>query len=406
MERSKAVRAGLTSLLVLIGAVAGPSPLGGVSVAAAGTTGISDLLSRTDLIYGSEIGAWRTTGAPATDLSGPIPSLVKAAKVPLIRYSVYDVFSDMADPAGNPGTQSRANFDTALNSIRSNLNAEVMLKLLPISNDVIGTKNGSLYCPPLNNLARNLAYYQAVMAQAGARVRIYESSNEMEYDCSKLWGFASAGSPGVSQALGQHFAQNMPALKKYARSLGFEIATVGYIGTPGGFGWGDSIANPRVSTAVEFLNAVHDAYVASGYDPDYIPNAISVHAYPYSGDFCGSTPLASCSVSVSDIIAYYEAWQARVRDQINAIWGPTIGSTIKIAMSEWNAGYKDWPGFSDSRVVDFYSAWLAMLKRDNYWLANQFAIASNGAEPYDIIKETGATAPFYNVFKAAATAAG
>ena len=402
MAVSRRVRVGLAglsvaALLVLPGAVLGLTPSYSAGL------GIDDLLNRTDLIYGSEIGAWRTTGAPATDLSTPIPNLVKAAKIPLVRYSVYDVFTDMTDPAGNPGTQSRANFDAALNSIRSNLNAEVMIKLLPISNDVIGTKNGGIYCPPLNDLGRNLAYYKALMAQAGARVRIYESSNEMEYDCSALWGFPSAGSAGVSKALGQHFAQNMPALKKYARSLGFEIATVGYIGTPGGFGWGDSIANPRVSTAVEFLTAVHDAYVASGYDPDYIPDAISIHAYPYSGDFCGSTPLSSCSVSVSDIVAYHEAWQAKVRDQMNAIWGPTIGSKIKFAVSEWNAGYQSWPGFTDARVVSFYTAWLAMLKRDGFWLADQFAIASNGSEPYDIIKETGATATFYDAFKAAAT---
>ncbi|MDQ3895749.1 MAG: Ig-like domain-containing protein [Actinomycetota bacterium] len=360
------------------------------------TTGVADLLSRTDLIYGSEIGAWKTTGAPATDPSTGIPALVQAAKIPVVRYSVYDVFTDMRDPLGNPGTQSRANFDTALNSIRGNLNAEVMIKLLPISNDVIGTKNGSIYCPPLGNLTQNLEYYKAVVAQAGSRVRIYESSNEMEYDCAAAWGFASAGSPGVSRTLGQHFAQNMPALKKYARSLGFDIVTVGYIGTPGGFGWGDSIANPRISTAVEFLTATHDAYVASGYDPDYIPDAISIHAYPFSPDF-------GYNASLSDIISYYESWQAKVRAQINSIWGPTIGPSIRMAVSEWNAGEKSWTGFSDQRVVDFYNAWLAMLRRGNYWLANQFAIGSNGTEPYDMIKATGATTPYYYAFKTNST---
>ncbi len=311
--------------------------------------GVADLLNRTDFIYGSEIGAWKTTGAPATDPSTGIPGLVQDAKIPVIRYSVYDVFTDMRDPLGNPGTQSRANFDTALNSIRGNLNAEVMIKLLPIAKDVIGTKNGSIYCPPLDNLTQNLEYYRALVAQAGSRARIYESSNEMEYSCSGAWGFPSAGSPGVSRALGQHFAQNMPALKKYARSLGFEIVTVGYIGTPGGFGWGDSIANPRISTAVEFLTATHDAYVASGYDPDYIPDAVSIHAYPFSPDF-------GYDASLADIISYYESWQAKVRAQINSIWGPTVGPSIRMAVSEWNAGEKSWTGFSDQRVVDFYNA--------------------------------------------------
>jgi hypothetical protein len=360
------------------------------------TVGTADLRNRTNLIYGTEIGAWQTTGAPATNPATGIPALVKAAKVPVVRFGVYDVFTDMTDPKGNPGTQTRANFDAALNSIRGNLNAEVMLKLLPISRDVIGTKSGSIYCPPVSNLTQNLEYYKALVAQAMSRVRIYESTNEMEYACSALWGFSSAGAPGVSKLLGQHFAQNMPALKKYARSLGFDILTVGYIGTPGGFGWGDTVANPRVATATEFLTAAHDAYVASGYDPDYVPDAISIHAYPYSPDFGFTTPL-------SDIVSYYESWQTKVRDQINAIWGPTIGPSIKMAVTEWNAGSKDWTGFGDSRVVDFYNTWLAMLRRDGYWLANQFAIASNATEPYDMIRTTGATTPFYDAFKAAST---
>ena len=33
-----------------------------------------------------------------------------------------------------------------------------------------------------------------------------------------------------------------------------------------------------------------------------------------------------------------------------------------------------------------------MLRRDNYWLANQFAIGSNTSQPYDMIKPSGAIA--------------
>ena len=36
----------------------------------------------------------------------------------------------------------------------------------------------------------------------------------------------------------------MPALKKYARSLGFDIAAVGYVGVAAA-GWGNSVAAPR-----------------------------------------------------------------------------------------------------------------------------------------------------------------
>ena len=84
------------------------------------------------------------------------------------------------------------------------------------------------------------------------------------------------------------------------RSLGFEIDSIGYMGVSGGFNWGDSIGEPRLRTCTEFMTAVHDAYLAHGNDPDYVPDAVSYHAYPYGGDFDFDTPL-------SDVIAYYDA---------------------------------------------------------------------------------------------------
>ncbi len=367
----------------------------------------TNLLSRKDLIYGSEIGAWRTNGKPAVDLTTPIPGLVKAAKIPLIRFALSDVFTDMTDPTGAAGTMLRTNFDAAIDGIRNNLGAEPFIKLLPIASDTIGTKVGTIYCPPYSSVAipdltQNLPYYKEIVKQAGSRVRLYESSNEMEYTCWAKWKsqgapFGSAGSVGVSKLLGQHYAQNMPALKKYARSLGFEINTVGYIGIEGGFGWGDSIASPNTRSVTEFMTAVHDAYIAHNNDPDYIPDVISIHAYPYSGDF-------GYTAALSDIIAYHDAWAASTRNIINNIWGSTIGSNIKLSISEWNAGDTSWTGFNDSRVSDFYTAWLQMLRRDNFWEASQFAIASNGTEPYDIIKEDGTTRSQYDAFKAASLA--
>jgi hypothetical protein len=362
---------------------------------------VSALLARRDLIYGSEIGAWHTDGKPAVDPTTPIPSLVKAAKIPLIRFAVYDAFSDMTDPTGAPGTQSRAKFDAAIDGIRNNLGAEIIFKLLPITRDTIGTKPGTIYVPPLTNLAMDLPYDEAVIKEAGPRIRIYESSNEIEYDAYKLWGFPSAGAPGLGTVIGEEYAATMPVLKKYARSLGFNIIAVGYMGTAGGFNWGDSIAKPRLRTCTEFMTAVHNAYVASGYDPDYIPDAVSFHAYPYGSDFPPDTPL-------SDVIAYYDALTKAWRAEINRIWGPEIGPTIKLACTEWNAGdwnsSYQWSGFLDQRVNDFYTAWLAMLRRNDYWLANQFAIASNSTQKYDIINTDGTTSRQYDAFKAASLA--
>ena len=354
------------------------------------------LLARKNLIYGSEIGAWETDGGPAVNPATGIHTLVKAAEIPLIRFALHDVFTDQLDPAGNPGTQTRADFNRALDGIRDVLGAEPLIKLLPITKDVIGNKGGALFCPPPGDLAQNLPYYKSIVKQAGDRVKLYESNNEMEYSCSDTWGFDNAGSTGVSTLLGKHFARNMPALKKYARGLGFEILTVGYIGVSGGFGWGDSIERPRMKNLREFLVATHEAYVASGNDPDYIPDAVSVHAYPYSGDF-------GYDASLADIIDYWDAWTVAAQAQIDQVWGPA-GSDIRLAVSEWNAGNKYWSGFNDDRVERFYTAWLRMLRRNDYWFANQFAIASNTSEPYDMIRDDGTTRRQYDAFKAVSVA--
>ena len=362
---------------------------------------VAALLARQDLIYGSEIGAWRTDGKPAVDPASGIPALVKAAKIPVIRFAIYDVFRDMTDPTGAPGTQSRAEFDAALDGIRNNLDAEIVFKLLPNSRDVITTKPGTIYAPPRDDLAMNLSYSKEIVKQAGPRIRIYESSNEIEFNCYKLWGFSNAGSAGMGAVIGQHYVENMPALKKYARGLGFEIISIGYMGTAGGFNWGDNVAKPRLRTCTEFMTAVHDAYLAHGKDPDYIPDAVSYHAYPFGGDFDFDTPL-------SEVIAYYDALSRAWRAEIDRIWGPMIGPRIRLVVSEWNAGSwndsYEWSGFQDQRVSDFYTAWLAMLRRNGYWMANQFALASNRSKPYDLINTDGTLSRQYPAFKAASLA--
>lgn len=445
---------------------------------------VEDLRARKDLIYGSEIGAWRTNGGNALSSTG-IPVLVRGARIPVVRWAVRDTFSDLSNAVvGTAGVQSRTEFDTALNGIRNTLLAEPFIKLPPITAEALGSPlgpaafsravtvtltNGSTtatssggfvirdatgyitgtgiqagttvagftnansitlslpattsgtitatmghdsstvqratFTPPYGDdsqLAQNLNTYKAIAAQAGPRCRIYESTNEMEFVGWPFWkaqgasAMGSGGSVGVSTMLGKHYGANMAALKKYARSLGFEIATVGYMGIGGGFMWGDTMANPNTRTPTEFNTAAKVAYDANGGDPDYIPDAVSIHAYPNTsgvgGDFGSSATLA-------DIITYYDNWASSTRSILTTIWGSAIASGIKLAISEWNAGDSGWAGFSDSRVDDFYDAWLAMLRRNDFWLANCFALASNGAQPYDMIAEDGTTRRQYAVFK-------
>lgn len=445
---------------------------------------LASIMARNDFIYGSEIGAWRTNGGNAIVTATGIPTLVGDAKIPVVRWAVRDTFSDRTNAVvGTTGVQSRTDFDTTLDGIRSALGAEPFIKLPPITAEQLGTPlgpavfsrtvtvttvNGSAavtssggfvirdatgyitgtgiqagstvtfnnassitmslpaiasatitatighdtttahratFTPPYGDdtqLAQNLDTYKAIVAQAGRRCRIYESTNEMEYVGWEFWkkqgasAMGSGGSVGVSTMLGKHYGANMPALKKYARTLGFEIACMGYMGIGGGFNWGNTVLAPNTRTPTEFHTAVKAAYDASGGDPDYIPDAVSIHAYPHTsgggGDFGSSATLA-------DIISYHDNWVTSTRSIMNTIWGSTIGNNIKLAVSEWNAGDTGWTGFSSSAVDDFYDAWLDMLRRNDFWMANCFALASNGTEPYDMVKEDGTTRRQYAIFK-------
>jgi hypothetical protein len=458
---------------------------GRVHVTMRPASSVASILARTDLIYGSEIGAWRTSGGNAVIGATGVPAKVREARIPVVRWAVRDTFSDLTNASvGTTGVQSRSGFDTAINGIRTECQAEPFIKLPPITAEQLGspvgpaafsrtvtvtTTNGSTaatssggflprdstgyitgtgiqattrisivastssitlslpatasgtitatighdlstahratFTPPYGDdsqLTQNLDTYKAIVAQAGARCRLYESQNEMEYVGWAFWkgqgasAFGSGGSVGVSTMLGKHYAANMPLLKKYARTLGFGIVTVGYMGIGGGFNWGNSVASPNTRTPTEFHTAVKAAYDASGGDPDYIPDAVSIHAYPFTagsgGDFGNTLTLADC-------IAYHENWADSTRAIMTTIWGSTIADNIRLVMSEWNAGDTTWTGFADSRVDDFYDAWLAMLRDKDWWMANCFALASNGSEPYDMVKEDGTTRRQYDAFK-------
>lgn len=384
---------------------AGNSSSANANVTVVGGTAV-DLMSRKDFIYGSEIGAWKTDGKPAINLSTNIPDLVKAAKIPIIRFALFDCFSGMTCGTDNhAGTQNRTNFDTAINGITTNLNAEPWVKLVPIANDTIGTINGAVFCPSLNNLAYNLPFYKAVVDQAGNRVHIYESTNEAEYSCWQKWGYSGSGAVGVSTTLGNHFAQNMPALKKYAKTKGVDIKTVGYIGVSGGTGWGQTCTTPRLRAISEFNQATYQAYVNSGNDPDYIPNAESIHAYPHSPDF----PNASDTC----IFQYFKLFAQQWRQELVKIWGPTIGNQIKLSISEWEAGNLAWTGWTTaSTVQSYYDGWFRYVLQggalpdgsigatERWWNANQFVTASDN-NYYDMIKADGTTYPWYDTFKSA-----
>jgi len=396
------------------------------------------LLARTDLIYGSEIGAWQTDGGPAADESSGVPQRVRSAGMSVVRFAAYDCFTDMTCGSDNHrGTISRSSFTNAVvNGVMGN-NAVLWLKMVPVAKDTIGTVNGAVFCPPwTGDASGNLSMYKAVVAQARAAgysgPLIIESNNEMEYSCWREWQkqgapISSAGSVGVSKRLGEHFAQTMPALKAYARSLGFsEVVTGGYLGISGGPGWGQTCTADTTKPygyacgyqprwVAEFSTAVHNAYLANGSNPDYIPDFLSMHAYPHGPDFSSA---AGYEFDDNIAYAYFRNWLIRSRHVVDSVWGTTIGSGVRFSISEWNAGVSrsdSWSGWSTpGRPEQFYAGWFDMLRGDGvttgagtrYWNANAFLIAGNSdtgsGRSYNIIRRDGSVPPWYYTFRNAA----
>ncbi len=363
------------------------SPASSAPLAATG-----GLLSRRDLIYGSEIGCWEVDGGRAVNPSTGIPRKIIAARIPVIRFAVYDVFTDMTDPNGAPGTLRRADFDHAIRGITTTLRAVPWIKLLPVAREAIDTKPGTVFVPPLNNLGRDLGIHKAILAEVrkvyGGPI-IIESDNEGEYASWRKWGFKSDGGVGVSKALGDKYVATMPALKKYARDvLGFsQVVTVGYVGVPGGPGWGQDVT-PDASKPYgyacdyesrwidEFNTQIHAAYTAHGNDPDYIPDVESVHAYPHGPDFSSRT---GYEFSDRMVYAYFRSWLTHSRGRLKAIWGPTVGARIRFSISEWNAGANNeggtWSGWrTPARVQSFYKGWLRMLQGNGRTTGSRHAL--------------------------------
>jgi hypothetical protein len=403
-----------------------------------GSHGLKD--SR-DLIYGSEIGAWEPDGSPAVDPATGIPDTVRGAAVPIIRFAAYDCFvGTTCGSDHHPGTLSRADFDHAIRGITRTMGAWLWLKMAPIAADTLAAGvNGTVFCPPwAGDASGNLSFYRSVVDEVKAAGYlgpiVIESSNEMEYSCWQTWQaqgapITSAGSPGVSRRLGEHFAATMPALKAYTRSLGFsEVLTGGYIGVGGGPGWGQDCApDPRQPYGYacdygarwidEFNVAVHAAYLTSGRNVDVIPDFESIHAYPHSDDF------ASAPYDFDDRIAYayYRTWIERSRARLDALWGPGMGGNILFSISEWNAGAANsggtWSGWTTpGRPGAFYRGWLDMLAGDGrttgsgtrYWSANVFEVASNSdtgiGRYYNLVRRDGSTPDWFADFRSRSVA--
>jgi hypothetical protein len=393
------------------------------------------------LIYGSEIGTWLQDGGVAVQEASGVPSRIRAANVRVIRYAVLDCFKNMTCGRDNhAGTVARTDFNAVIQGITQTDNAVLWLKMVPIARDTIANGvNGAIFCPPWTGAADgNLPMYKQVIAQvknAGyLGPLVIESNNEMEFACYKYWQSQGApisggGSVGVSKRIGEHYAATMPALKAYARGLGFsDLVVGGYIGVGGGTEWGQACTRDSSQAfgyacgystrwMREFNVAVHSAYVASGYNPDFIPDFEAIHAYNHSPDFSSQ---AGYEFDDRIVYSYYRNWLIKSRAVLNSVWPTAIGANIRFSLSEWNAGSSNttgsWTGWTTpGRPEQFFSGWYEMLRGNGvttgsgtaYWNSNLFVMASNSdtgtGRYYNWIRKDGSVPSWYHTIKAYST---
>lgn len=419
-----------------------PSPTGG-------------LLDRKDLLYCAEVALWDANGQPALNaltIAGSVAK-IQDARIPCIRVWVYDCFTGMTCGSDHhTGTIAETTFITIIQRILA-LGAVPFVKFPPVAKDTFGSPtaiDGTVFCPPWNadadadgvlDVDANVPFYQRIVKatrDAGATSVILESNNEMEYSCWALWRsqgattnsgtpISSAGSENVSRRIGQHFAASMPFVKAYARGLGFtEVVVGGYLGVPGGPGWGQSCtpdaARPygyacgyQPRWVSEFNDAVIAGYTAHGNNPDWVPDFESIHEYVHSPD---NYPSAGWEGDDGVALAYLRNWRIQSAGIARAKWGAVgvNGDAIRWSISEWNAGSSDWSGWGVAgRPGQFYDRMFPMLRGDGnldgtgtrWWDANVFGIAINSDSSsggvYNVIRRDGTVNPWYDNFTAAST---
>lgn len=329
------------------------------------------VFERKDLIFGTEIGAWDLDGGIAVNQPAARQS-VGAARTHLIRWGVWKKFDYLQQ--GQADSMTVEQFNTAIDGIRD-LGAIPLLKLPPIWDQ---------QCDGAPDYW-NEEWLREIVKQAGSRVQLYEFGNEPDKQC---------GWPAERYA--EEWNRVVPALKKYARSMGFEI----YVGGPA-----HANANPASVAYIEdFLARARDTYVATG-DADVVPDFVSLHTYPNSSE----------DPTLDDVLRRIDYWGGTIdqlRTGIAKIWdglsvdGEPIGTRIKIADSEYNFTIDN----GDARAGDpafvqpYAEAMIRMLREHDVWAANLFTIASHEGGAMDLLNLDGSPKPLYDAFRAESVA--
>jgi len=329
------------------------------------------LFARTDLINGTQIGAWDMDGGTAVHNSSA-RARVTAAGVKVIRWQMWRPPCDLRPT----NCQTTAQFNAAIDGIRS-LGAEPLIGLPPIWDEQCS--NGP---DPWS-----YAWQQWEVRTAGSRVQLYEIGNEPDNYC------------GMSgQTYHDQLWTNAAPLKKYGRSLGLAI----FVGGPA---WANSYTH-SLADVQTWLLATRADYLAHGSDRDYLPDFVSTHTYlitPSENDTQAhaQSRVDSWGVFYDSLSAWINTNFAGLTDQ-----GYPIARELKLVDSEYNDTIILSSAINNSQTwTDFYfRAMFAMFRAHGVWAANQFTIASeNGA--MDMLNADGSPKPEYFSFLAQTTAA-
>ncbi len=341
---------------------------------------------RKDVIYSSQIPSWgqidgRFDGQYMLNYNNSCPTcpqLVRDAKIPVIRWMVWAPFSDQIDPKTNkPGAMTEEQFNNVINGIRNTLNAHPFIPLQPIAEKI--------FCPDTWGVDNLMKMNKNIIRVAGNRVQLYEIANEPEIDCK--WAKYSTGTGGQGVKMADYWIKMVPELKRYARSLGFEI----YIGGPAFF------TAAVTSEMQDFLTTIRSEYNRTQ-NKDLIPDFVTFHIF---GD-------TNCTVAagktLNDIpgscLDSYGSQIDNVHHMITTTWAgvnplPKLvisGSAVSVAAT--------WP-IEQINVISekWQERFLTLMRSKNIFMANLVTMASKEGNPRDVIRKDGSTAPSYNALK-------
>jgi len=328
---------------------------------------------RKDILYSSEIASWslldgRFDGQYMLNYKNSCPNcskLSKEAKIPVVRWAPWSTFPDQISPLdGKPGTLTYEQFNNIIDGIRNTLDAHPFIKLQPIYD--------TSFCPDTWGVDNLISMNKSIIKAAGSRVQLYEFANEIVLQC-KWFG------PGIGGVkAGQYWLKIAPVLKKYARSLGFEI----YIGGPS-----------SLSDAAEihdFLYTIRMAY-NSNPDPDMIPDFITWHEYP-------NADTNNVLTSLPPIAARIDAIKSSIANLM-----PEFKNQIKLVVSEYNIHSDGMAHYYEGGRPIWYANFLKLLREKDVFMANQFLMASNTVDGsgMDLITFRGTPSSYYDAFKQA-----